>query len=503
MPEILRSLIVVLLIAYCIFYVSNRYANVYHIDLKVLSLRAKAWYIITLAAFLSNNFWIFCTITAIVLFYAGKKDKNPLALVCFVLFAVPLFGTQIPGFGIVNYLFEINYFRLISLVVLLPTYLGLRRNNSISFGHYAADKFIIGFLAYQLILMFSGSSLTNLLRVIFTNFLDIFLPYYVASRLLKTVDQFEDVMRSLVIASAIVAAIGIVEFLKGWLLYSALSFSLGIDWSYGGYLLRGDSLRALASSGQAIVMGYMMAIALGFYWYLAAGIKDTTKRNMLAALLLAGLIAPVSRGPWVGVACMLGVIFALSPNPIRNILKASTAGLVVALLLVVTPYADKFIEYLPFVGSVDANNVDYRKSLLENSWQVIQRNLLFGSGDFMDNQEMEDLRAGAGEGIVDVVNSYIALALSGGLIGLGLFVGFFTSCGWNVFKYQKNKHLDSSSVRLGQALFATLIGILVIIYTVSSILFIPILYWLVGGMCVGYVGLVLNLLNKKSKSTYE
>jgi hypothetical protein len=503
MPEILRSLIVVLVIAYGIFFASNRYASVYRIDVKALSLRTKAWYAITLAAFLSNNFWIFCTITAIVLFHAGKKDKNPLALVCFVLFAVPLFGTQIPGFGIVNYLFEINYFRMISLTVLLPAYLILRKNKSIFFGHYGADKFIIGFLAYQIMLMYSSSSLTNLLRVIFTNFLDIFLPYYVASRLLKTIEQFEDVMQSLVIASAIVAAIGIVEFLKGWLLYSALPYSLGIDWSYGGYLLRGDSLRALASSGQAIVMGYMMAVALGFYWYLAAGIKDTTKRNILAALLFAGLIAPVSRGPWVGVVCMLGVILALSPNPIKNILKVSSVGLVVALLLIVTPYGDKLIEYLPFVGSVDANNVDYRKSLLENSWQVIQRNLLFGSSDFMENQEMEDLRAGAGEGIIDLVNSYVAIALSGGLIGLGLFAGFFASCGWNVFKAQRNKFLDKASARLGQALFATLIGILVIIYTVSSILFIPVLYWLVGGMCVGYVGLVLNLVEKKARSKCE
>jgi hypothetical protein len=39
---------------------------------------------------------------------------------------------------------------------------------------------------------------------------------------------------------------------------------------------------------------------------------------------------------------------------------------------------------------------------------------------------------------------------------------------------------------LGQALIATLLGILVIIFTASSITVIPVIYWSVAGLGVGY-----------------
>jgi len=43
---------------------------------------------------------------------------------------------------------------------------------------------------------------------------------------------------------------------------------------------------------------------------------------------------------------------------------------------------------------------------------------------------------------------------------------------------------------LGQALLATLLGILVIIFTVSSITLIPVIYWSVAGLGVAYARMV-------------
>ena len=40
--------------------------------------------------------------------------------------------------------------------------------------------------------------------------------------------------------------------------------------------------------------------------------------------------------------------------------------------------------------------------------------------------------------------------------------------------------------RLGQMLFSTLAGILVIIFTVSSVLVVPVIYWSVAGLCAAY-----------------
>jgi O-antigen ligase len=160
--------------------------------------------------------------------------------------------------------------------------------------------------------------------------------------------------------------------------------------------------------------------------------------------------------------------------------------------LLLSPLGDGFVKYLPFVGSVDADTVTYRQDLLVNSLQVIRENLWFGSADFMASEEMEALRAGADGGIIDLVNSYIAIALSGGIVGLFFFGGFFLATIWSVLQTTRAIKKPSPMLSLGKALLATSLGSMVIIYTVSSILMIPIVYWMLGGLCVAYSTMGLN-----------
>ena len=75
---------------------------------------------------------------------------------------------------------------------------------------------------------------------------------------------------------------------------------------------------------------------------------------------------------------------------------------------------------MPFVGHIGAETVSYREHLFRVSLDVIQLNPIFGSPNFL--MQMEELRTG--EGIIDLVNAYLAFALAYGLVGLGLFVGF-------------------------------------------------------------------------------
>ncbi|MGE8385220.1 MAG: O-antigen ligase domain-containing protein, partial [Pseudomonas putida] len=52
---------------------------------------------------------------------------------------------------------------------------------------------------------------------------------------------------------------------------------------------------------------------------------------------------------------------------------------------------------------------------------------------------------------------------------------------------------DDERRQLGRVLLATLIGILVIIFTVSSITFIPVVYWSIAGLGVAYIQMVRRL----------
>lgn len=496
MPEIIRSLLIVLFIAVFAFQFAKAPLTAAVQTRQDFDLRRNAWFGITLALFLSNSFWIFSAVTIIILFIGARKDSNAVAFAMVLLFAAPLVTDQISGLGIVNYLLELNYFRLISLCVFLPVAIRLRREKGVSkFGSPTHEKFLIAYLVLGLIRQILVDSTTNTLRSALYLVTDVILPYYVASRSLKNTAAIRDVMASFALAASLIGVIGFFEFLKKWLLYSNIPGALGTDWGLGTYLLRGLNLRGTASTGQAIVLGYVMVVALGFYLFVNKSIPNRKYALMGFGILVIGLLAPLSRGPWIGAVLMAIVFVGSGPNAARNLAKAGVFAMVVFLAALATPYGSTIIDHLPFVGTLEADNVVYRERLLTNSLIVISHNLWFGSYDFMSTPEMLELKFTYDGGIIDLVNSYIAITLSGGITALTAFVGFF---GWIVVRLyaviRKQKQIESEFQILQRCLLATLVAILFMIATVSSISFIPIVYWLVAGICVAS----LNIANAKN-----
>jgi len=71
-----------------------------------------------------------------------------------------------------------------------------------------------------------------------------------------------------VFAALLLVPIAAFEATRHWLLYAALNDTLGVDYGYGQYLERdGGTLRAQGSTGHAIPLGYVMAVALGLMLY--------------------------------------------------------------------------------------------------------------------------------------------------------------------------------------------------------------------------------------------
>jgi O-antigen ligase len=494
MPEHLRALIVVLFLAGVAFHVANRLAGGW-VSLPDLSRRRNLWFVLSLLAFLVHSFWAYAIAAAVVLVFAAKREPNRLALFFFLLFLIPSASADIPGLGLINYLIALNHVRLLSLVVLLPAFFALRQSaGTVPFGRTWPDKLLTFYLVLGIALTLRASSLTETLRQAFYVFIDVFLPYYVASRALRDVAHFKDAMYAFVVAVLILAIVGVFEMSRHWLLYGALVKALGLEWGYDQYLARSGLLRASATTGQAIALGYVMAVAIGFYLYLQPSAHNRMYRRLASLVLVAGLIAPMSRGPWIGAVAMLVTYLATGRQAFRRLGTIAMAGLVGLSLLAVLPGGQKVIDLLPFIGTVETGNITYREQIVENALIVIQRNPWFGALDFLNTPEMEELRQG--QGIVDIVNTYIGIALAYGLVGLGLFVGFF----FMILVGVRNAMLtirdkDDETHRLGRALFATLIGILIVIVTVSSITIIPVVYWSVAGLGLAYT----QMLKKRAK----
>ena len=117
---------------------------------------------------------------------------------------------------------------------------------------------------------------------------------------------------------------------------------------------------------------------------------------------------------------------------------------------------------------------------------VIQQNPWFGTFNALSNPLMEQLRQG--EGIIDLVNTYIAVALTYGVVGLALFVGAFGSAAFGVWRVHRRlgPKDDAESEHLARALLAVLAAIMITIVTVSPINTIPPVYWSFIGIAVAY-----------------
>ena len=479
---------VILVLAGALFTIARPLACAAAMQGEDFARRRHVWFALTLAAFIAHNFWIFIAFAATLLLWVALSENNKLALYFFVLFAVPAMDAEIPGFDIVEHFFAIDYLRLLSLTILLPAWLALRMRPDVEpFGRSLADKLLAGYLVLQFFLLLPHATFTeSLRRGLFYGFVDIFLPYYVASRAARDLAALREALMAFVLAALVAAAIGVFEFVRHWLLYRPLEEALGVEWGMLNYLERGDGLlRAQASTGQPIILGYLLALALCLALCLRRSMPPTRRRDAACLLLAAGLIAAMSRGPWIGAFVMLLAFVATGPRALARLAKLGLGALCVVPLLLVSPAGQVLVDYLPFVGTVEAQNVAYRERLFEISLGVVLDHPLFGAWDFLELPVMQQLRQG--EGIIDVVNSYLGVALASGLVGLGLFCGFFLLVLYELFGAMRRAgRRDAEPYALGQALFCALLGILAIISTTSSVGLIPVVYWSIAGLGQAY-----------------
>jgi len=268
-------------------------------------------------------------------------------------------------------------------------------------------------------------------------------------------------------------------------LFASLNEALNVSFSMGSYLGRGDTgaLRAVASTGHSIALGYVLVIALMVFLGLAQAMQRSLAWKVGVITLAAGLIAALARGPWVGAIAGLVIYGLCSANPARFFARFVGWGAVAFVVLLLSPYQDRVIGLIPFIGDTDSANVEYRQRLFEASLVVIKQSLWFGGGDYMD--QLAELGMVQGEGIVDVVNTYLALALSQGLVGLALFLGVLIAAVTPLAKLMAvADSRDANEYLVAQSLLAAIGGALVVIATASPILSIPTMYWMLAGLCV-------------------
>src|SRR5262249_53095435 len=153
-----------------------------------------AWLIVTVVALLSTNFLLIAVAVTAVSLYVRVKHAATVPFFFIVLFAVPLVGIPIGGFGLFNMLFDINNARLLAIVLLLPSLLLAsqpRPPNRRTF--VLPDLLVIGYVMLQVVLQIDQSNVTQIMRTATLQSLDVLIPYFAFSRGVVSADDFRKV----------------------------------------------------------------------------------------------------------------------------------------------------------------------------------------------------------------------------------------------------------------------------------------------------------------------
>src|SRR6185312_15610436 len=485
MPESIKALIVVLILGSTAFYFTRQLARSV-VTRHEFTVWRNTWFVVTITAFLSGNFFIFSIVAVIVCIYAHSVRGATVALFVILLVAVPSSDVPIGFLGAINNLIELNDARLLSIVLLLPLLLLKVRSSRRGVSNFAGpDRLIVAYVMLTSVLAFRQANVTSVMRNTTTLILDILIPYFAFSRTVTDLAKFRRALMAFIVAILPLSLVAVFETVKGWPLYGSVAAGWGESLGVVG---REGMLRASGTAGP-IVLGLLIMVAIGCT--LAVRQSKFSSRRLTAGIfgaLILGLIATLSRGPWVGTAA-LAIIYMLTAR--RGIAKLGLFAMVGALafgILLQLPVGQALIKYLPFVGSVDAGTVSYRQSLFENAIPVIERNLLFGSVDYLTTPEMQKLVTG--QQIVDIVNTYLGIALNYGIIGLGLFVSIFATVLLRlqyIRAFRFRNELNGSIKIYARVMMATLVAILVTIATVSSVGFVPYIYWSFAGLSVALI----------------
>ena len=209
--------------------------------------------------------------------------------------------------------------------------------------------------------------------------------------------------------------------------------------------------------------------------------------------MVLALLATASRGPWVGAIFLYAMFILLNRNKTKMIRQALTISIVFSPALFFTSLGQKIILLLPFIGKSNEGEgtVGYRQDLFNQAMIVIQRQPLLGTNTYLETAEMQSMIQG--QGIIDLVNSYIQIALSKGVVGVGLFILFFSGLVLRLFLAQRKiPKNEPETHQFAIALLATLLSALVIIATVSPVDIISHFYWILAGITSSYLYFLKN-----------
>jgi hypothetical protein len=216
--------------------------------------------------------------------------------------------------------------------------------------------------------------------------------------------------------------------------------------------LRGGLIRSTGSFVEATSAAFcLMLMALTASQYPKA-FRSRVFHSALIGLLLIGLLAPQSRGAWLGLTVGLAVAWLYrraGPSFAFVAFATGVAGLVAAVAMPVLSASSSQFE-------VRSDTIEYRNELMRRGIEEFLRTPLTGDNRTSLEARMSDLRQG--EGIIDYVNTYLWVALHAGFLGLLAFAAALLRRVVSLWRARGTLDRGDGSLASGAVLFAGLVA---------------------------------------------
>jgi len=355
------------------------------------------------------------------------------------------------------YLGGISFPRVLVMVLFVPIVLNEKPSKDI-FRYHAIDRAVLFYFMWLAILSFRAPTFTGMVRANFWLIIDYVILYIAIRRYLS---NYSLVFAAVSFSLFSQCVLGFLEAIMKWHIHSDVEM-LGnfAEQVNAQYKFRGAFLRVQASFLNPLIFALFanMSFLVSVIYWAKIGLVNEEHYSKLAAraALVITVLGTLSSGSRAGIAGSVLIILV-------------SAGLMWAIKRKKDP---KTLLVTVFLGSVTAfwifgqdfmqKHFWYRKRLVELGSEVIWSKPFFGS-NVMDPR-MEELRQG--EGIIDLVNTYIMIGLNNGLIALLVFM--FAIFGALSRLYDSMRHIQGEHLAFAVFSFASLFILAFNIATTSA-----------------------------------
>lgn len=445
------------------------------------------WFVLTIGLFVIPMGTVFLLLVAVVLLAVSGSRHDPLAVAFTALVATPTTGLILRGIPGINYLLEFTVALVASMVIFLPAAIkapAARPRRPMA----GVDRAVFALFMTLCVLKFRDTTFTDGIRASVQLSFRILIPYLAFSRAITTPERLRTVVRIAVAGMTVAGCIGFILAVVGWQVYDVAEARL-FDTRVAGTATRiGLRRSAGPQASEPISFGVTMLVGFAMALGLFAAQRTGLKRWIPIGGLLAGVLGTVARGPMLGVGIAVMAFAASRPKPTVAMARTVAGFVVIGIpLILFTSFGRNLLTLIPGLsgGATVGGDFDYRERLFEVGIRVALKNPFFGRPDFRDDPDMEELVQG--QGIIDIVNTYLAYALEYGFVTLFLFAAALGLAGLGLFgQLRRLPAEDPSGLRaVASGLFAGLTAFCIVIGTTSSVVgLLPIFTWILLGLCV-------------------